>query len=99
MCIRDSARTDGNQQGVGGVAELLADDLLHLADILVDVGHDAFVDLAAVVVILGAGLGADGEALGNRHAGIGHLGKVSALAAEDLTHVLVPFLSLIHISL
>ena len=85
------ARTDGNQQGVGGVAELLADDLLHLADILVDVGHDAFVDLAAVVVILGAGLGADGEALGNRHAGIGHLGKVSALAAEDLTHVLVPF--------
>ena len=33
--------------------------------------------------------GADGEALGNRHAEIGHLCQVGALAAQQLTHLCV----------
>ena len=93
------AGTHRHQQGVGHVTELLAGDLLHLADVFVDVGHDLLVDLAAVVVILGAGLGADGEALGHRHAGVGHLGQVRALAAQDLAHVLIAFAEQIKILL
>ncbi len=49
------------------------------------------VDLAAVFVILGAGFGGDGEALGNGHADVGHLGQVGTLAAQQLTHLGVAF--------
>ena len=63
MEARAPERT-GNQQGVLGIGELLATDGLHLAQVLVDLGLDVRVDLAAVVIILGAGLGGDGEALG-----------------------------------
>ena len=81
--------TDGNQQGVGNVAELLAGDVFHLADVFIDVGHDLMVDLTAVFVVLGAGFGGNGEALGNRHTSVGHFGQVGAFAAEDVTHVAV----------
>ena len=81
-----SAGTDGNQQGVLGVAELLAGDLLQALDMLEDVSLDLGVDLTAIVVVLGAGLGADGEALRNRHTGSGHLGQAGALAAQDVLH-------------
>ena len=80
------AGAHGNQQGVLGIAELLAADGLHLAQVLVDLGLDVRVDLAAVVIILGAGLGGDGEALGHGHAQIGHLSQVGALAAQQLPH-------------
>ena len=83
------ARAHRYQQGVVHIAELLAGNFLQLADVLVDVGHNLFVDLAAIVVVLRAGLGGNGEALGHRHAGVGHLGQVCTLAAEDLAHVLV----------
>ncbi len=76
------AGTDGNQQGVLVVAELLAGDLLHLLDVLHDLGHDFVVDLTAVRIILGAGLGGDGEALRHRQTDVGHLGQVRALAAQ-----------------
>ena len=68
------------------VAELLAGDLLHLLDVLHDLGHDLVVNLLAVLVVLGAGLGGDGEALGNRQTDVGHLGQIGALAAQQLTH-------------
>ena len=83
------AGAHGHEQGIVHIAKLLAGNLLQLADVLVDVSHDFFVDLAAVVVVLCAGLGGNGEALGHRHAGIGHLSQVRTLAAEDLAHVLV----------
>ena len=83
------AGADGDQQGILVIAELLTGDLLHLLDILHDLGHDLVIDLTAVLIILGAGLGGDGEALGNGQADIGHLSQVRALAAQQLTHLRV----------
>ena len=50
---------------------------------------DVGIDLTAVLIILSAGLGADGEALRNRETDVGHLSQVCALTAEQLTHVCV----------
>ena len=83
------AGTDGNQQGAFHIAELLADLLFQLLQIHKDIGHDILVDLAAVGVVLGAGLGGDGKAGGHGHTGVGHLGQIGALTAQQLTHVLV----------
>ena len=52
---------------------------------------DLVVDLSAVLIVLGAGFGGNGEALGNRQAEVGHLSQVCALAAQQLTHVCVAF--------
>ena len=90
------AGTDGNEQRVLRIGELLAADFLHLAQVLVDLRLDFIVDLAAILIVLGAGLRGNGEALGNRHAGLGHLSKVGALAAQELTHVLVAFREQVH---
>ena len=49
------------------------------------------VDLAAILIVLSAGLGGNSEALGNGQADIGHLGQVCALAAKQLTHLCVAF--------
>ncbi len=85
------AGTHGDQQGVLQIAELLAIDLLHDLDVLHDLSHDFVVDLAAVFVILRAGFGGDGEALGDGHADVGHFGQVGALAAQKLAHLGVAF--------
>ena len=80
------AGADGDQQRVLVVAEGLAGDLLEALDVLEDVSGDLVVDLAAVCVVLGAGLGGDGEALRHRHTGCGHLSQTSALAAQNVLH-------------
>ncbi len=80
------AGADGDQQGVLLVAELLAGDLLHLLDVFHDLAADLVGDLPAVLIILRAGFGADGEALGDGQADVGHLSQVRALAAQKLTH-------------
>ena len=73
------------------IAELLAGDFLHLAHILHDLGLDLIVNLASVLVILGAGFRADGEALGHGQAELCHFCKVRAFAAKKLTHGTVAF--------
>ena len=85
------AGADGDQQGVGGVAELLPGLLLQLGQVLHDLRLDLGGDGAAIVVVLGAGLGGDGEALGHGHTQVGHLGQVGALAAQQLPHAAVAF--------
>ncbi len=80
------ARTDRNEQRVVGIGELFAADLFHLAQVLIDFGLNLIVDLSAVLVILGAGLGGHGKALRNRHAEVGHLGQVRTFTAEELSH-------------
>ena len=77
-------RQDRDQQGVVQIAELLAGDLLHLDDILHDLRLDLVVDLLAVLIVLSARLGGDGEALGHGQADVGHLGQVGALASQQL---------------
>ena len=85
------AGTDGDEQGVLQIAELLAVNFFHLADEFHDLRHDLVVDLAAVLIVLSAGLGGDGETLGNGQTDVGHLSKVRALAAQKLTHARVTF--------
>ena len=85
------ARADRDQQGVLLITELLAGDLLHLTHILHDLGLDLIVDLTAVLIVLGAGFRADGEALGHGQAELCHFCKVRAFAAKKLTHGTVAF--------
>ena len=54
-----------------------------------DLGLDIGVDGAAIVIILGTGLGGDRKALGHGHAQIGHLRQVGALSAQQLTHAAI----------
>ena len=46
-----------------------------------------FVYLAAVGIVLSAGLSGYGEALRHRHAGVGHVRKACSLAAEYVFHL------------
>ena len=78
---------DGDQQGVFQVAELFAGDLLQLVDIFHDLSLNLVVDLLAVLIILGTGLGTDGEALGDGHPDVGHFGQVGSLTAQELAHI------------
>ena len=91
------AGADRHQQGVGGLAELFAGDLLQLGQVLQDLGLDLGANGAPVVIILGTGLGGDGETLGNGHAQVGHLGQVGALAAQQLPHGAIALRKLIYI--
>ncbi len=88
---RSRTRTDGNEQGVLFVAELLARDFFHLVDVFHDFGLDRRIDLSAVLVILRASLGRNREALGNGKTDVGHFRKVRALAAENFAHFRVTF--------
>ena len=80
------AGAHGHQQGIFHVAELLAGQLLKAPDMRENVRLDLRIDLAAVRVVLRAGLGRDGEALRHRHAGRGHLREAGALATERIAH-------------
>ena len=93
------AGAHGNQQRVLMIAELFARDLFHLADVFHDLGLDFVVNLPAVLVILGAGFGGDGEALGNGKADVGHFRQVGALAAQQLAHAGVALGKQVHILL
>ena len=53
---------------------------------LKDISSDLVIDLTAVCIILGAGVGGDGEALRHRHTGCGHLGQTGTLAAQRVLH-------------
>ena len=81
------AGADGDEEGLGGVAELQADVVLDLGEGGFDVGVERCGVFVAVVVKGGADLGGDGEARGDGEADGGHLGEVGALAAEQVLHV------------
>ncbi len=88
-----SARTgtDGNKQRIFFVAELFAYELLHLFDILHYLCAYLIINDFAVLIILCAGFGGDGEALRNRQTNIGHFSKVCTLSAEQFAHLCVAF--------
>ena len=75
------ARTDGNEERLLHIAELLAGGLLELLDILVDLIHDVVGDHLAVVVVARTRLGRNRKALRHGNPQASHLRKVSALAA------------------
>ena len=81
--------THGNEQGIFCIADLLADTTLEVETILLDFVESAFGPGVVGVGIFHTGLTGDGESRRHRKADYGHLGKVSALAAEDIFHILV----------
>ncbi len=93
------AGTNRNQEGVLVVAKLLAGDLFGDGKRIVNLLDDVIIDGLSIVVVLRAGFRGHGEALGHRHAKIGHFSQVSALAAEQLTHVRVALFEEVHILL
>ena len=82
-----------------GARASMPGNLFHLYDVLSDLGHDLGIDLSSVLIVLSAGLGSDGEALGNGETDVGHLSEVCTLTAEEVTHVLVSLRKQINILL
>ena len=84
---RAGAGANRNQDRVGIVAERVAGDRAH--------GSEAGIDLRlefgriglAVLVVIRADLGRDGEARRDRQAEIGHFREVGAFAAEQVAHL------------
>ena len=83
---RTGAGTHRNEQRVDRIAEFLAGLGLQLGKTRVDLLLDFVADLAAVLIVLGAGFGGNGEAVRHRHAEVGHFREVRALTAEELPH-------------
>ena len=77
------AGAHADEQRVRVGAELLAELLLEHLDVLLDIVHQALRQLAAAVVVGGAGVGGDGESGRNGQADRDHVGEVRALAAEE----------------
>ena len=91
------AGTDGDEERIFLIAELLAGHFFHLYDVFHYFRLDFVVNPAAIFVILGAGLGRDGEALGNGQAYLGHFGQVGALTAQQVAHGSVAFAELVNV--
>ncbi len=83
--------TYGNQPGIVFIAKLLADDFFGLGQCGINLLLNISSDDLAVGVVTSAGFGGNGEALRHRQTDVGHFGQVSALAAQQLTHVCVAF--------
>ena len=77
---------NADQQGVGGVPEGLAGDLLDLLQSRPDLSGQGVGIGLALAEIVDAGLGGDGEARRHRQAQRGHLGEVGPLATEKVLH-------------
>jgi hypothetical protein len=86
---RARAGADRDEQRVGGIAEALAGERLHLAERRLQLGLERLRQLLAGLVVLGADVGGDREAGWNRDADVRHLRQPGALPAEQILHVLV----------
>ena len=81
------AGAHGDEQRVRALAEALARGGLQLRQGVLHFLADDVEELdAAEFVVLGAGLGGDGESRGDGQAQFGHVGEIGALAAEKLAH-------------
>ena len=83
--------TDGYEKWVFFISEFHAGFFFQHFDVFKDFRFDFVVDLFAVLIVLSASFGGDGEAERNRQTDMSHFGKVSAFAAEQVAHILVAF--------
>ncbi len=83
-CAR--ARAHRHQQRIFRVAKTLSGELADMGERCLDLGFELFRIGLPVGVEVGAQLRGDAEAGGDRQSEIGHLGQVSALAAEQVAH-------------
>ncbi len=74
------------QQGILGIAQLLAHAVLEVLASLVDLGIDALRPGIVIARIGNTGLAGDGESWRHRQANLCHLGQVGALAADHVIH-------------
>ena len=81
-----STGTDGDEQRIFRIADLLSDTVLKIETILVDRVENAFRPYVAGVGVLHARLTGNRESRRNGKADVGHLGEVRALAAERRLH-------------
>ena len=81
------ARAARNEQGIVRVAEPGAHDLLDAGEGLVRLALQFLGVPPAMLVIVGADLGRDGEPGRDGHAEIGHFGQIGPFAAEEFFHV------------
>jgi len=82
------ARTDRDEQRIGGVAECLAGDPLDMRDARGNILDQPGRILFAVRIISGADVGGDRKARGHRQADRGHFGEVRSLAAQQFLRAL-----------
>src|SRR5699024_5259429 len=82
------ARTYAHQEGIVGLSESASHLPLEVFEARLDLGVHAGGHVA-VLQIVAARLGGDGEAGGYGQAEVGHLGEVGALAAEEVLQILV----------
>ncbi len=85
------AGTHRYQQRIGRIAELLALLFLQSRKRCKDLSFDLLGDLPAVIVIIRTSLRGHGKALRDRQTQIRHLRQVSALTAQEITHIRIPF--------
>jgi hypothetical protein len=75
-----------DQERVLGIAELRAHDLLDCVHGTVHLVGDAVGVALAILVVVGAEFGGEGEARRHRDAEAGHLGQIGALSTEQVLH-------------
>ena len=91
--------TNGNQQGIFRVAQLLACDFLQLCQSNFNLVDHFICQLLAAFVVFRTSLCGNGEAIRNRQSQICHFSKVSAFAAQQVSHARVAFAEHINIFL
>ena len=79
------------------VAEALAHLFFHLGEGSHNLVHESFGQLAAVSVVVAAGVGGNGHAVGDGKAEIGHFRQIGSLAAQQTLHLCIPFVEQIHV--
>ena len=82
--------TNGNEQRLLQVPELLGQDFLDELDAAPDLRVQFFRIGFLVLVIIRANVGGDGETRRNRQTNAGHFGQVGAFAAQERLHRAVP---------
>ena len=90
------AASHGDQERVGGVAEVAAHLILDAAQGAGDLGGKCLGN-GRLLEVCAARLGGDREAGGNRQAELRHLGEVRSLASEQVLHRLVTLGEVVHI--
>ena len=81
------ARAHGDEQRTLGIAEARAGELAHARERRFDRGLQIGRIGLAVLVVVGADFGGDGEARRHGKPEIAHLGEVRALAAQERAHL------------
>ena len=90
------ARADRDQQRVAGVAQAAAHPLLELLQVAGDLLQHAVGELAPGRPVGVAGLTGHREPQRDGQAHVGHLGQVGPLPAQQVLHVLVALLEVVH---